>query len=176
MTVLAHRAITGQPDTRAALLAAALPYALRVSRRLANNEADAEEIAQESLYVMLTQLQQFEGRCLFETWLFAVIRSQVSRKYRRIRARPMSSLIHVADPSDAGAFEHAAEAHPDAEEALRVLSPIDRDILLGRDLDGMSSEEVATRVHLSVAAVKSRLHRARARVRDHFEGGHASPA
>ena len=166
---LIDRAVRGDPRAVDRLLQTVLPQLQRISARLSHAPADAEEIAQESAYVVLEALPQFEGRSQLGTWLYAIVRSQVSRKYRRARTVPLSSCPGVAEPDDELAFVAEADASPDVADALDSLGPIDREIFLGRELEGLSFDEVAARVHLSRGAVKSRLHRARVHLREHFD-------
>jgi len=173
---LVGRAAEGDAGALRALVERALPRLHRISRQLARNVADAEEIAQESAYVLIATLPRFERRCHLSTWLYAIVRSQVARKYRRIRALPLSSCPGAVDPTDGLAFAHAADAHADVEQLMAQLSQVDQAILVGRELEGLSSEEVARQLHLSVAAGKSRLHRTRGRLRHCADDPHGVEA
>ncbi len=166
LTRLARRAQQGDREAFDLLVRESASYVRAVCRRLAADTADADELAQETMYSALRNLDRFEGRCRFETWLFALARSQASHRYRRQRPVPMSSLLHEPEPGDHGGFESTAVAGTDLQDALRLLPDVDREILLGRDLEGLSSEEVADRLSMSVGAVKSRLHRARTWLRE----------
>lgn len=170
-TQLAARLQTSMQDTNArdALVRAVLPIVRRISRKLAHDDADADEVAQDTMCVLLAALTQFEQRSRLETWIYALVRSQVGRKYRRMRALPFSALPTIPDPHDELAFEHTASAHGDLSEALGTLSPLELSIVLGHDVEGLSSAELATRVRLSVGAVKSRLHRVHERLRAHLD-------
>ena len=64
----------------------------------------------------------------------------------------------------------SAELRLDLERALEALEPRHLEVLLLRDMYGYSAEEVATRLHISAEAVKSRLHRARTNMRQTLEG------
>jgi RNA polymerase sigma-70 factor (ECF subfamily) len=165
---LIDRAVRGDRIAIDHLLQTLLPQLYRISSRLTDDPADAEEIAQESAYVVLKALPRFERRCQIGTWLYAIVRSQVSRKYRRTRCVPLSCCPGVREPDDELAFLAEADASPDLADALDLLAPLDREIFLSRELEGLSSQEVAHRVHLTPSAVKSRLHRARVHMREHF--------
>lgn len=170
---LVARATAGDRIALATLIRRSLCYVQRASRRFAETEEDAEEIAQDALCTALRTLAQFENRAAFDTWLFALVRSAANRKYRRCRPVAMSSLDFVPDPLD-DTFEGGASARHDVIVALASLSEIDRALVLERDVEGRSYVELAQRAHLTVGAVKSRLHRARGCMRDNLIGAVAA--
>jgi RNA polymerase sigma-70 factor (ECF subfamily) len=110
------------------------------------------------------------------TWLYTIARSFCIKKRRRPRSAPEAELSLESDrPAAAAALADSAPA-PDRlveddetrralEEALRTLSAPHREVLVLRDVEGLSAAEVAQVTGLSVDAVKSRLHRARSALR-----------
>lgn len=153
-------------DSNDAYVRGIRPFVEITARRFASNPADAEEIAQDTLLALVCGRAQFEGRCSLRTWAYAVVRSHASHRFRRARPLPMSAVVgavaECGDPHDAAA---RWDARHDVEHALATLTPIDRAILVKRDVEGCDSVCVATAVGLSVPAVKSRLHRVRCTVR-----------
>ncbi len=156
----------GGPLALAALVTRVRPFVVAVAHKLASNPADAEEIAQDTLLALVRNIDHFEARCSLETWVYALVRSQASHRFRRMRPLPISAVgVPVADPRDPHDDLARWELHDDLERALSALSELDRTILVKRDFDGRAARDVADQIGISVPAVKSRLHRARSTVR-----------
>jgi RNA polymerase sigma-70 factor (ECF subfamily) len=152
------------------------PRLYRFARRLCRNPADAEDVLQESLLAAARGIGGFRGASSLSTWLYTIARSHCIKTYRRRRSAPMEISLEAEEA--ALAREHPDPA-PDPEATLRArrleaaleraLARLDRpyrEVLILRDVEGLTAPEVATVTGLSIAAVKSRLHRARARVRE----------
>lgn len=146
---------------------------LRFSRRMCDNAADAEEVTQESLIAAVRGLADFRGDATVTSWLYAIARSFCIKQQRGLAARARrshttteSAALDVADPhstpdqalSDRELFEVV-------DRVLSTLSADHREVLLLRDMEGLTAMEVAASLSLSVPQVKSRLHRARAAMR-----------
>jgi len=107
------------------------------------------------------------------TWAYLVARSQASRLRRRRKARPrIEAAIDlecpICEPSQAASPERVVIRNRLQERfanLLEQLSPLDRQVLLLRDIEECTAPEVAHELGLTVSAVKSRLHRARRFVR-----------
>jgi RNA polymerase sigma-70 factor, ECF subfamily len=148
----------------------------RFARRLCRHREDAEDVLQESLLAAARGLPRFRGASSIGTWLYTIARSFCIKKRRKSVFAPAevsldtgasAAAIGLADPSrrpdealEASRLEAALE-----REMARLDRPY-REVLLLRDVEGLSSAEVARVTGLSVAAVKTRLHRARARLRE----------
>jgi RNA polymerase sigma-70 factor (ECF subfamily) len=175
-TRLLDAARAGDAGALETLLEKHEPRVYRFARRLCGHREDAEDVLQESLLTAARSLSGFRGASSLSTWLFTIARSHCIKKRRRSRFAPTEVSL------DAGEGDSARE-HPDPapgpEEALharrleaaleRAIAGLDRkyrEILVLRDVEGLTAPEVATVTGLSVAAIKSRLHRARARVRE----------
>jgi RNA polymerase sigma-70 factor (ECF subfamily) len=89
---------------------------------------------------------------------------------------PRSRRRDAARPGSGGDLAEQAKTRRALEEAIRTLRPVDRQIVRMRFMEGMSTEEVAAATGLSVAATKTRLHRARAALRDVLAGDARAPA
>ncbi len=185
----AHPAADPQDDTR--LLAAArageaqaleklivrhqsrvFRFALKMCRR---NE-DAEDVLQETLLAAARTLKDYRGDASLSTWLYTIARSFCIKKRRRSKFAP-AHLVSLAAEEARPVFEipdpdrppdQALEKRELAAELTRAvdaLPPAYRDVLVLRDIEGLPAAEVASVMSLTVQAVKSRLHRARAQVR-----------
>ena len=148
----------------------------RFARRLCRHHEDAEDVLQESLLAAARGLSGFRGASSLSTWLFTIARSYCIKKRRRSRFAPSEVSL---DAEETG----AAQEHPDPapgpeetlhakrleaalEEAIAGLDRKYREVFVLRVVEGLTAPEVATVTGLSIAAIKSRLHRARARVRE----------
>jgi len=130
-------------------------------------------VAQDTLLSMVRSVRDFRGEASISTWLYTVARSFCIKKRRRTKGAPAHH-----EPLDAAAHEQAAAPAPSPEQtllgretrdavaaALDQLEPEAREVVILRDLEGLTAPEVAQVTGLSVAAVKSRLHRARQSLR-----------
>ncbi len=139
--------------------------------RGASGDADAADDAfQETFVSAWRAASSFRGELSARAWLLAIARRALARQRRRAHAtqeRPMSleQLALLAGWGDPDAPDPgvAFEARELVERVFDGLTPEEREILILRDLEGFSGEETAQLLGLSLAAMKSRLHRARLR-------------
>ncbi len=152
--------------------------------RMLNNEADASDLTQEIFIRMYRSIAGFQWKSGFSTWLFALAvntcRSGI-RKIGRVSAMEVGRLDQEI-PTEDGAVRHDpvdSGDHPDRimerkELALKVkeiISRLDdefRTVVILRDIEGMAYEEMAQVLECSVGTVKSRLARARMKLKDRF--------
>jgi RNA polymerase sigma-70 factor (ECF subfamily) len=162
----------------AALEALILRYQPRVYRfgvRMCRQAEDAGDVAQETLLALARSIRDFRGDSSLGTWLFTIARRLCIRKRRRSKFAPAQELsleagadaVHdLADPAPGPEQEAAARQIESAlTAAIDSLDTGQREVLVLRDMEGLSAPEVANVLGLSVQAVKSRLHRARLAVR-----------
>ncbi len=134
---------------------------------------DAKEVLQETLLAMSRTLRDFRGDSSVSTWLYTIARSFCIKKRRRTKGAPAEH--EVLDPAAEARLEGAARGPEQAlhdrqirealAAALEELDPESREVLVLRDLEGLTAPEVAAVTGASVEAIKSRLHRARVAVR-----------
>lgn len=168
--------VAAQRGDRAALerlLASIEPRLYRFGVRLCGHRPDAQDVLQESLIAVARALPGFSGQSSLSSWLYAIARSFCVKQRRRRAGQPASS-----EALDDVAGEVAARALPPDElvaqrevndlvqAALGRLSLEQREVVVLRDLEGLSAEEAAQVLGIGVPALKSRLHRARAALRE----------
>lgn len=138
----------------------------------------AEDALQEVFVGVWRGARGWRGEHSGRVWLYALARRQAARTWRRrvgepADPEPVDMLAHQAgfaadrDPEAlVGAMEDVERLH----RALGRLSDVDREVLTLRDLEGLTGPEVATLLELDLAAVKTRLHRARLRLLAELHG------
>ncbi len=163
----------------------------RVAMRLLRNENDAREVLQDALLSAWQNLDGFAGRAQFGTWIYRVTVNGALMLLRSRRRRPTVSVedMTAADLDEAVDESMASSGgdwskRPDEQlqsgelkahiqEALDRLPEILRLVFLLRDVEGLSTEETADMLNVTVPTVKTRLHRARLALRqsinDYFE-------
>lgn len=178
---------------------------LRMARMHVRDASLAEEVAQEAWVVFVEGLDRFEGRAAVGTWLCGItINLARSRARREARSVPVSALggddgpllpderFRSAGALFAGNWATPPTAWPDdperrllggelrrrLEEAIATLPEAQREVLLLRDIEGLSGEEVCNALGLSDTNQRVLLHRARTRLRAwleaHYDGKSAS--
>jgi RNA polymerase sigma-70 factor, ECF subfamily len=136
-------------------------YRLAVS--LVGNSADAEDVLQEAFAGAFRGARGFEARASVKTWLTRILVLQAA-KWRRSR-KPMQDVAQAAHPTG-GETASGVDARLDLQAALREMSPEFREVIVLRELEQMSYEEIAGVLDVPRGTVESRLYRARAELRE----------
>jgi RNA polymerase sigma-70 factor (ECF subfamily) len=159
----------GDREALARLLEEISPLVHRFGLRMCQNQADAEDVLQDTLLSVADHLPAFEGRASLASWVFMIARTACARRRRGSKNRPHLPEEAVRETASEGSTPEEAldqsELRTGLDRALASLSDEHREMLLLRDVEGLTAAEVAETLALSVAAVKSRLHRARAALR-----------
>ncbi len=134
----------------------------RVSVRLLDNPADAEDAAQDAFLQAWRGLQRFRSGSTFSTWLYRIVTNRCLN-FLRSRRRSAEMLEDPPAPAETGPAQLSeVRAQLTAlQAALAGLTPEQRAAFVLRHLEGCSHEQIAQALDISVPAVKSRLHRAR---------------
>jgi RNA polymerase sigma-70 factor, ECF subfamily len=161
----------GDPDALETLLRRHQDRIFRFGMRMCRDEEDAREVVQETMLAVARTAERFRGDATFASWLFSIARNACAKNRRRRAGEPES--IEPLDPSaPLPSLEDAPERAVErlrlekaVDEAIALLPPKYREIVLMRDVEGLTAKEVSAATGLSVPGVKSRLHRARAELR-----------
>jgi RNA polymerase sigma factor (sigma-70 family) len=124
---------------------------------------DVEDAVQETLLTASRRLVDLRRTELFASWLFRIVKRECNRMRRGWRLLTNQEIDETIQPVMTPA---PLELRIEIGRAMALLPPHYRDILLMRDVDGLTLNETAARLGLELAATKSRLHRARAVIRD----------
>jgi RNA polymerase sigma-70 factor, ECF subfamily len=136
---------------------------------------DAEDAVQETLLAALNGIRGFEGRSSVGTWLRSILAFQASkmRRSRKVRtARSLDDASSVVIANDRELSEDgsasATDSRLDAITMLQTLPHEHREVLVLRELQQMSYEEIAQMLGVPLGTVESRLYRARQALRQRF--------
>jgi RNA polymerase sigma-70 factor (ECF subfamily) len=161
---------TGDRDALETLLRRHADRIYRFGIRMCRHPDDAQDVLQETMLAVARSAAQFRGDASFAGWLFSIVRNTCARKRRKRKHEP-----EAVESIDAPLPSAAAEPDEDLERrrlghalevAIGELQPMYREVLMLRDVEGLSAKETAAALQLSVAAVKTRLHRARVDLRE----------
>jgi RNA polymerase sigma-70 factor, ECF subfamily len=141
-----------------------------VAFRMTGNEADAEDLTQDSFVSVLRWVGSFRGEASFTTWLYRLVVNQAKMHFRRRKSRPEELTRGGAlSELDAGVARRANSDQVldrlSIDKAMRGLPPGYRAAFILHDVAGYEHEEVARQMGWTAGTSKSQLHRARAGLR-----------
>jgi RNA polymerase sigma-70 factor (ECF subfamily) len=155
----------GDPDAIARLLETAQPDIRRYARATCRSSADAEDAAQEALWILFRHVGTIRSLLAFSAWLFSGVRRECLRLARK------AGLVLAVDESEAEALllsRPEADLRLDVAAAFEALPPHYRDVALMRDVKEMTIDDIAAAIGATRQTVKARLHRARALMREYL--------
>lgn len=182
---LVRAAAAGNRDAMERLLIGAQEVAYRFSLLICGHTEDAEDVMQDALLKTYQHVNQIADPEAFRTWLYSTVRNACLMKRRRRVGEParMVSLDHGLRSDNGSAVEldiadsartpdeqlQQAWAGQQLQAALQSLPAIYRAVIVLREIEGLTTREVAQVTGLSEANVKQRLHRARVTLRRTLE-------
>ncbi|HEV2637978.1 MAG TPA: RNA polymerase sigma factor [Actinocrinis sp.] len=160
----------GDEASIAALVSGSHPHVQRFAHTLCASTQDAEDAAQEAMIVLFRKIGTLRAAAALSSWMFQIVRHECLRRAQAIARRPGSTAFNsteATEPTGASAEEDVLRRLEVERVATAVAAlPVDqRQVLIMRDVQGLPGGAVAKSLGLSTAAMKSRLHRARATVR-----------
>jgi RNA polymerase sigma-70 factor (ECF subfamily) len=151
-------------------------WVFTLTYRMLGDRADAEEVAQEIFLKAYRGLGRFKGDARFSTWLYRIATNHCLNhlESRRRRAGPRSNPGHLVETvSDPAPRPDQVVEQEDArrlvQQALLRLTPEHRSILVLREIQGLSYEEIGELLGLESGTVRSRLHRARMELKERLK-------
>jgi RNA polymerase sigma-70 factor (ECF subfamily) len=170
---LLKRSAHGDVEAQHALIDRHGRYLFGVAHALSGHSQDAEDLVQETFLGAFRS--NFRGESSLRTWLVKILmrRAGMLRRSRRRETNVVSldaapgdePAIAVGAPGGAG-----ADARLDLSHMLEALSPEHRQVILLREIEGLSYEQIAETIGVPRGTVESRLHRAREELRKRFKG------
>ncbi len=151
----------------------------RIAQHITHNEEDAQDVVQDAFLKAYQNLGQFQGNSKFYTWLVRIAVNEALMKLRRRRTDKTVSMDEDVETEEGSMPREVADWGPNPEQLYRQselgeilkktiqgLPPVFRTVFVLRDVEGLSTEETAEMLGLSIPAVKSRLLRARLQLRE----------
>ena len=151
----------------------------RIAQHITHNEEDAQDVVQDAFLKAYQNLEQFQGNSKFYTWLVRIAVNEALMKLRRRRTDKTVSIDEDVETEEGSMPREVADWSPNPEQlygqselsdilkkTIQGLPPGFRTVFVLRDVEGLSTEETAEMLNLSIPAVKSRLLRARLQLRD----------
>jgi len=178
--VLVGEARAGNAESFATLINQYDRHIYRLALNITGNKQDAEDVLQDSFLKAYSNLGQFQGDSRFYTWLVRIAVNEALMKLRKRRGTSWVSLDEPAETDDRSLMpkeiedwgENPEQSYARAElqeilnQAMEELEPQFRTVFVLRDVEEFSTKETAKMLGLSVPAVKSRLLRARLKLRE----------
>src|SRR5437762_9204884 len=151
----------------------------RIAQHITQNREDAEDVMQDAFLKAYEKLDQFQGNSKFYTWLVRIAVNESLMRLRKRRTGKMVSIDEDVETEEGSVPRDLADWAPDPEQnytqselaeilrkTIQGLPPGFRVVFALRDVEGLSTEETAETLGLSIPAVKSRLLRARLQLRE----------
>ncbi len=152
-----------------------------VAYRFVGDPEEANDLAQEIFTAAYQNLKSFRGDSKFSTWLFQIATNRGKNRFKYLKRRGFFTNKGSSETDDEGDQSHRAlpdqTANPEellsgnqirkaVIEAINELEPDHREIVILRDIEGLSYDEIARILDLPEGTTKSRLHRARMVVKE----------
>ncbi|MBI2682925.1 MAG: sigma-70 family RNA polymerase sigma factor [Acidobacteriales bacterium] len=151
----------------------------RIAQHITQNREDAEDVVQDAFLKAYEKLDQFQGNSKFYTWLVRIAVNEALMKLRKRKSDKTVSMDDEVETEDGTLTREFADWDPNPEQryqqselgdilgkTIQGLPAGFRTVFVLRDVEGLSTEETAETLGLSVPAVKSRLLRARLQLRE----------
>ena len=157
-------------------------FVYNVAYRMMGNPQDAEDVSQDAFLSAYRAFDRFRGESRVTTWLYRIT---MNAALMRLRKTKLARSLTVTGLEDVEVVDWTASPDKEAvnselkerlQEAIDQLEPDLKAAVVMRDVQGLSSAEAAEVLDVSVAALKSRLHRARVLVRKYLADYVASPS
>ena len=135
--------------------------------RMLRNEQDAQDAGQEALLKMFRSLHTFKGEAALSTWVYSITKNtclDILRKLKRKKEESIENVAYMYEAKAAEMPEHVAiqkESLANIASLIESLPDAQREVVVLREIDGYSYEEIAQILQISLGTVKSRLARAR---------------
>lgn len=181
--LLVKKSQSGDIEAFEQLVSAYDRRAYNIAYRVMGNEEDAKDMAQEAMLRVYRSIKDFKGQSSFSTWLYRIVTNVCLDELRRRKNDKHVSIdstiqtedgeLHIELSSDKETPETAYERVEQRElikKAIGELNDEYRSVIVLRDIQGFSYEEISNMLECSLGTVKSRINRARAMLRDKLKG------
>lgn len=149
-------------------------FVFNLAYRVLGNHADAQDAAQDAFLSAYRNFHRFRGESSVSTWLYRIAVNAALMKLRRDKNKKAQTQtgyeeMQIVSPHE-GPEKLAlnSELRNNLEHGLEMLAPDLRAVIVLRDLQGLSNQEAADALNISVSSLKARLHRGRVQLRAHL--------
>ena len=152
------------------LLAVAQPDIRRYARRSCSTADDVDDVVQETLWLLHRRVGTLRALSSISGWLVTVVRRECLRMAARVMGKPVNLDEALLDAANEDRLTHLPqdELRLDLSRAIQSLPENHREVVLLRDIEEMTVDEIAATLNLTRESVKGRLHRARALLREYL--------
>jgi RNA polymerase sigma factor (sigma-70 family) len=141
--------------------------AYRTARRLVRNEADASDIAHDTMVKVLTKYHQYRPEWKFSTWVATIARNTAIDWLRKHKRLSWSEVPDVACPTDGpDKATERIQTHTMVHTALHSLPPIYREVLELHHFQDLKYREIADCLDVPLGTIMNRIFRARGKMRE----------
>ena len=173
---LAKRAARGDRAAFHAIVDAHAHDLFRLARSLSRTNEDADDIVQETFIAAFRGLPKFDGRSSLKTWLSRILMKRAAKAWHKNRHSRNALSLSTAPGAEAvdnrlttAGAATAVEQRLDLTQVLPTLTAEYREVLVLRELQGLSYAEIAQTLGLPQGTVESRLHRGRCELRERLQ-------
>lgn len=180
--VLIEKAKNGDVESFEQLTSAYQKRAFNIAYRMLGNLEDANDVTQEALLKVYKSLHNFRGNSSFSTWLYSIVNNvciDFIRKNKKVK------LLSIDKQQEGESYQREIpdeintpeclfekkEVKRMVHDAINQLSYEQRNIIILRDIQGFSYQEIAEMLHISIGTVKSRINRARSNLKEIISEG-----
>lgn len=177
--ILIKRSQNGDREAFGELVSIYEQQVYSIAFRFMGNHEDASELAQEAFVRAFRGIGRFRGEASFKTWIYHIVANVCRDELRKLKRQPTVSLNNpiVTDEGEITREQadwtmvperiyESKELQETVQELLNQMTPEYRQVLILRELQGFTYEEIASTLECSLGTVKSRINRARKALRD----------
>jgi len=180
---LVRKAADGDDAAFATLVDRHAAGLFRAAMSLTRSRDDAEDVLQEAMIGAFRGVKKFDGRSSVKTWLTSIVIRQAAKGWHRNRHHRSTLSIHAAvrDPEShdaaavrVGSSSENADRRMDVMAMLKKLTRDHQQVIVMREIEGLSYDEIVTALNVPGVTVESRLHRARHELREKLGAEYAT--
>ncbi len=165
LETLVTRAQRGDRRAFDAIVRQCLHSAYLIAIAILGRPSDAEDVAQDALIKALERIDTCREPKLFRSWMFQIVRNHARNWRAGRRLRDAAPVEMALEPPREGPCPDALASRSSVLEAMRLISPIEREVVLQHDLEGRTHPEIAEALAISVVMSRQHLFRARHKLR-----------
>ncbi|MGI6706360.1 MAG: RNA polymerase sigma factor [Clostridia bacterium] len=173
--LLVHKALKGDIEAFEELISAYEHRIYNIAYRMMGNPEDAMDVVQEALLKIYRSLKKFKNQSSFSTWIYRIVMNTCLDELRK-KKRGFLLFMNDAEGYGEDIVDSSGDSLPEEsyerkerlkslQKAIQELIPDYKSVIILRDIQGFSYEEIAEILHCPLGTVKSRINRARTELR-----------